>query len=1126
MTNTGNSHHDTASELFARIAGLLTATCTDTSKSMHEILVLTCTEGLRDTKNGYGNLSAQVDALCRIFRFDDKERRALHTMRRHSNHTRETTPEELRYDCRALALLVSAVFGTDIPHRLATLIPHTPQPEQEHTAISLDYVRCTVEQVHDDHFTVSADQENAPHRSAVAFDNPDSHLDGQYLRQIIRTGTQLNLLDCTQQEGRLVPRLIVVEPDFLIDISTLASCFEDYGHHPLSYLLNLFRPRPNNRHILLGNLAGQVLDDIINQPQSTLADSLKKNFRDRALEYATCTDFNPDAFKADAATQARNMRSITQSLFTYADSRKAILEPSFVCERLGLQGRVDLMTTDRRLLVEQKAGRNWFVEAHRPNRHGSLYMEKHYMQVLLYFGIMKYNFGVRDTSVDVRLLYSRYADGLLAVKPFTSLLQEAIKLRNRIVAQQTDIAQRGLEPYLEQLTPDTLNEEHLDTPFFRKYQLPELQALTAAIHGMQPLEKAYFCRMATFLIKEGTIARMGAQEGMGNCMADLWNMPLSEKRETGNIFTGLTVTGKKASLPGGGYDDITLSIPQQAEDFLPNFRRGDMVFLYAYTDGTEPDARRSTLFKATIAHIGTGQVTVRLTNPQRNAGLFPTPRDAASGQRQTGRMLFAIEHSPGDKAAQASLSALFAMVTGNSRRKALILGQTAPQRDTSLSLSRSYHPHYDDILLRARQARDFFLLQGPPGTGKTSMALRFLVEEELTQPGASVLLTAFTNRAVDEICGMLCGAGIPFLRIGSEHSCDPRFHDHLIGHAIDETPRLDHLKAKLLQTPVMVATTSTLTARPSIFALRHFSLTIVDEAGQIPEATTLGALLQDGEEGGKFILVGDHKQLPAVVQQPAAESEVTDTLLRAIGLNDCRESLFERLLRNERQAGRTHFTGVLHRQGRMHTDIADFPLRFFYAREQLQAVPLPHQTEPLPVYPGTPTDDEDRRLCNHRILFCPSPRSDRPDFSDKANPEEAAIVARLLSRIHRLTGDSFNPATSVGVIVPYRNQIAMIRKAIDRLGEPLLHDVCIDTVERFQGSQRDTIIYSFTVQHVYQLDFLTATTLTEDGMEIDRKLNVALTRARKQLILTGNKETLRHNPTFSKLIDWASTYNL
>ena len=129
-------------------------------------------------------------------------------------------------------------------------------------------------------------------------------------------------------------------------------------------------------------------------------------------------------------------------------------------------------------------------------------------------------------------------------------------------------------------------------------------------------------------------------------------------------------------------------------------------------------------------------------------------------------------------------------------------------------------------------------------------------------------------------------------------------------------------------------------------------------------------------------------------------------------------------------------------------------------------------------------------------------------------------MADVLRRTRRFYGEQFDPAKTVGVIVPYRNQIAMIRKEIEKLGMPELENISIDTVERYQGSQRDVIIYSFTIQQRYQLEFLTANSFTEDGRVIDRKLNVELTRARKQLILTGNIPTLQKSQVFNRLIQY------
>ena len=201
--------------------------------------------------------------------------------------------------------------------------------------------------------------------------------------------------------------------------------------------------------------AGTALDDIINNPNYNINETLKANFRNKALDFATCTDFRSDVFKKDGTEQAQNIQDIVEELFKGYDRNKAILEPSFVCESLGIQGRVDLMTTDFRLLVEQKSGKNFYIANNRLNNHGSRYLEKHYVQVLLYFGILQYNFNRSTRSTNIHLLYSKYPlpDGLLEVESLQSLMMEAIKFRNQVVATEYWIGDNDFASLFRTLHP-------------------------------------------------------------------------------------------------------------------------------------------------------------------------------------------------------------------------------------------------------------------------------------------------------------------------------------------------------------------------------------------------------------------------------------------------------------------------------------------------------------------------------------------------------------------------------------------------------------------------------------------------------------------------------------------------
>ena len=1058
---------------------------------MHETLVLACAEALRGSGQGFGNLMAQTDYLCKRAGIGIADRIAIQTMRRHSNGSDSViTSQELRYDVRALALFISSVFNEDIPHELVIRIPTSPPPTSLSPRVNQRYVRCVVTTWDDEYVYATTDD------GEVCIKTDDASL-----RTLLTEGMQLNLLDSHREGQTLQPQLIVVEPDFLLDISSLAACFSDYGHHPIAYTFGRLKPAANTQAILLGNFAGAALDDIINQSRFQVNDTIRHSFYEQALQFCTCSDFNPQQFKADALVQVANIQEAVTQFFTFHSipeqssptrslSLFTLLEPSFVCEHLGLQGRVDLMTQDMHLLVEQKSGKNWQLEHKAPIP----YSESHYVQLLLYYGIFRYNFHLPADKVDIRLLYSRYPakQGLLIVNYYQQLFHEAIRLRNQIVAQEIQIAHKGFAHIEPQLSADTLNERNVQNKLFEHFVRPQTEQLLAPLKALSETERHYVERMLTFVYREQLAQKIGVQEGQGGAVANLWNMPLAEKRDTGSIFYGLRILHKEQSSDYSGYDRLTLSIPDMGDDFLPNFRRNDMVCLYAYKD--QPDICASILYKGVIERLTDHEVTVRLNDGQQNADVFADTT-------------YAIEPSFSDRSTTSAIRSLHAFCAASPERRALLMGEREPRCDTSLRLSRSYHPFYDDILLKAKQAQDYFLLQGPPGTGKTSHALKYILRESLG--GGAILLLSYTNRAVDEICGMLEEAGIDYMRLGSETSCDPRYSAHLMDHCFDNRPRLDEIRERIIQTSVIVSTTSTMQSRPFLFQLKHFSLCIVDEASQILEPNVIGLLASPQID--KFILVGDHKQLPAVVQQPDDVPE----------LSSCRQSLFERLLRVEREAGRTAFTAILQRQGRMHPDIAAFPNEMFYAEEQLLPVPLPHQEEPQLDYQQPSADALDDLLKQQRVIFLASDTgsSGITSPSDKVNPSEAKMVAGLLCRLYRQYGaDRFDSAHSVGVIVPYRNQIAMIRREIEVLGIPALMDISIDTVERYQGSQRDVIIYSFTIQHPYQLDFLTANCFESEGKVIDRKLNVAMTRARKQLLMTGNVAVLSQNPLFAELI--------
>ena len=1049
-----------ASELFQICAELaMTDPSGPAIRQMHELLVLASAEGCRQQGGTFGNLFSQIDWVCKLLHVSRAETQAIQTARRHSNQSEPLAADDWLYDLRAVARYISRVFVADVPGSLLRLLPANGKPQSEHLKVNKLYIRCIVRSF-DDHIIVADADEGELH---IDYANTEDGRDFGYLKKVLREGMQLNLLDCHVDAQVITPQVIVVEPDFLLDISSLAACFTAYGHHPLLYTVNRLKPQSNTQATLLGNFAGTALDDVIHHPDVTLQQSLQRSYREQADRIRACEDFDQEKFEQAAAQQMQNIREVVSVL----SPKQALLEPSFICERLGLQGRVDLMTADMQLLVEQKSGKNMKIEYQSHDAHG-MQLENHYVQLLLYYGILRYNFGKSDRQVDTRLLYSRYpaAKGLVVVNYYRTLFREAIRLRNQIVATELLIARDGFGRILPLLNADIIYKGVPQDGFFHRFVAPSLQTLNSQLSSLNALERAYFERMMTFVYREQQCQKLGVVEGQGGATSDLWQMPLSEKRETGNIYTDLTVVDRQRSCDDGGFDVITLQLSGEAIHAPINFRVGDMVYLYQYK--AEPDVRESILYKGVLQDIKNGVLVVLLNDGQQNPDIFPVSSTH-----------WAIEHGGSDVGTNSQIRGLYQFVTAPVHRRQLLLGQREPIADASLLLSTSYHPHYDDILLRAKQARDYFLLVGPPGTGKTSMALRFMVEEELSSTSSSsILLMAYTNRAVDEIRAMLQDAGLA-----------------------DEER-------------IVTGTTSMMQARPFLMAGRHFSLAIIDEASQILEPSIIGLL--SNVDIDRFVMIGDHKQLPAVVQQTAEQAAVDSEELQGIGISDCRQSLFERLYRWECSQGRTQFIGTLNHQGRMHPEVAQFPSAMFYTREQLQPVPLKHQLEGSLDYDLPAEDALDELLKERRMLFLPVVPQ-HPFSSPKSNTDEAQLVVDLLHRIRRFYGNRFDAKKTVGIIVPYRNQIAAIRQAIG--DDEAFADVTIDTVERYQGSQREVIIYSFTVSRRYQLDFLTNNSYTDvDGSLVDRKLNVALTRARRQMLMVGNPNILQANPLFAQLI--------
>jgi len=483
---------------------------------------------------------------------------------------------------------------------------------------------------------------------------------------------------------------------------------------------------------------------------------------------------------------------------------------------------------------------------------------------------------------------------------------------------------------------------------------------------------------------------------------------------------------------------------------------------------------------------------------------------------------------------------LYGLLKIGAQRQQLLLGDRMPETDASRELVCQDLPEdLRRIMLKAKRAKDYFILVGPPGTGKTSKALKAMIEEFHADPNCQLLLLAYTNRAVDEICETLENAGngtLDYVRIGSELSSDQRFHHRLLDNLLADCQNREAVRARIDSHRIFAGTITSLSGKMELFKLKSFDVAIIDEAAQILEPHLFPLLSAVDTAGrpaiGKLIMIGDHRQLPAIVLQSAESCQVQDEALRKRGFLDKRVSLFERLYLRHHEETASPFWDMLVSQGRMHPELAHFPNIAFY-RNLLESLGLPHQTGNLPYVAYDQSSLLQTVLATKRLLFIPS-KADHRQRNLKSNLHEAVIVRDILQTIVQLclsndmrlvTGDRTNDnELSVGIIVPYRNQIALIRKELALLGIPELDYITIDTVERYQGSQRDLIIYSSCVNRQSQLKQL-SNVIVEHGQPIDRKLNVAITRARKQLIIIGEPNILANDLIYNRLISHIKSTN-
>ena len=904
--------------------------------------------------------------------------------------------------------------------------------------------------------------------------------------------------------GFFLPVHFILEPDYLFDVTAIAHCFESKGGNPDAYLLKKFSLKSTTTHLLIGEIANLFLDALISNPSLTFDYLFPLVFKKNPLSFALISDADLLKIIESSKNIFRNLlKTITKDFPVQQILPKhCYLEPSFLSEIYGIQGRLDLLFegSEKTVIVELKSGKTYQTNDFGINI-------PHFYQFLLYDLI------IQSPSSKKRVAgFVLYAGESLSLRFAPSNLlqqQKAMVMRNNLLFIELSLINLGFQENLlsagEAIFQPLFHQLSEAKGFFKT----DLNYFISTLNEATFIEKKYFYSFISFIAREQKLAKSGSgnyQNGSKG-QASLWLESVKDKKENFDILNHLALHA---------YQDNQITfLKTEKTANRANFRVGDTLILYPSLD-KEQFTSDFQLFKVFLVAIEKNEIIVSLMFPQHDDSFF----------RQFS--YWNLEPDFFDSFHNFDQS-LFRFLSAEKLKRNLYLGLIPPSGSDGIEIQipeNNFCKMTDEqrsLLHAIIHSKEYFLLWGPPGTGKTSIMIRNLVAHYFYATDENIMLLAFTNRAVDEICEAVesLGGDIKdnYLRIGHTQSSAIKFRANIFKNKCEKIKSRKELLKLIGDSRIFISTLTSLQKNMDFLKLKKFHRIMVDEASQLPDPAMAGILVHFPH----YLLIGDHKQLPAVVLQSQDQSEVKDHDLLTIGFHNLRDSVFERMIKRVEKMNWHWALGKLSFQGRMHREIMTFPGFHFYS-DMLKILPeyadkQKKLIQPLPELSFNFDSELARIIQSSRVCYF-STKVDLSDPSGKSNQFEAVQIGQIVLFFQQYFKEQQRALTAfdIGIITPYRAQIACIREYLISIGLDISL-FTIDTVERYQGSARSIIIYSPCLNYPRQLSTLVSK--NTDG--VDRKLNVAITRAREHFIMVGNAELLKKSPDYANLISYAAS---
>ncbi len=910
-------------------------------------------------------------------------------------------------------------------------------------------------------------------------------------------GAALNLFDIKRGKKKenafytTSESLVVLEPDYLVDVTEISECFHAKGVNVYLYFLKHYSEKRTTFPLVLGNIVNHCFDVLLTDPEIDLDTAFAGAIKSRPMQIFALAAQQPESINMLRKSAAGHFFSLKKFIPDIKYDRLSV-EPSFISPKYGLQGRLDLMLefnddSKRKDVIELKSGNapgldlKILGDGGIPIKTGIWH--NHIAQTTCYNLLL--DSTDKDRTGSSMILYTKADQYPFRNTPNIILKkQEVVNARNWIVALEKSLMD-GTYSLLNSFTPKRFG-------FRPPFKNDDIQRFEYFYNEADDIEKAYFHSYISFILRELYATKTGHNDSRGNGgFSSLWNSSPDEKAGDYTILSNLRI-----DLEETDFDNYYVVFSLSEVDFsATSFRKGDYVLIYPVGEDGETELLKRQLIKCVIKEISPAKVVVSLRNKQFEREIF------------TDNNFWTLEKDYIDTTNKSLMKELYKFLTAEPEKKQMLLGRIQPQFNKQPMIKYpGLNDNQNQLFTKSVAAQDYFLLQGPPGTGKTSYMLKAIVDHIYHNTKENILILAYTNRAVDEICTALkkISPEFPFLRTGAKESSEHT--DRLIS-LLAQKMQIRELYEMINGTRIIVSTVSSVITNPEIMEIKEFHTAVIDEASQILEPQLIGILASVN----RFIMIGDEKQLPAIVVQDQKDNIVKNEDLISLGLPDLRNSLFERLLRNCKTRGWTEAAGMLNRQARMHNEIMSLANKFFYNDRLCVFDDHDWQTSPDQKFDSSSENNIERMLTGKRIIFIESDHEPK----NKVHTTEARRVSSIIKTIKNVYGDEFDENT-VGVITPFRAQCSEIMYYIP---EELRDLITVDTVERFQGSEREIIIVSFAVNYKFLINNIQSVEEI-DGISVDRKLNVAVTRARQRLILLGSPEILHQSEIYSSLVNY------